>query len=233
MINILLLGFLLGMRHALEADHLAAIASLATRTTTVGEAMRQGAVWGLGHSVTPVLFGSMVIWLDAEMPERLARGLEAAVGLMLIVLGLDVLRRLVRDRVHFHAHRHDGGLRHTHAHAHAHRAERKAGHDPWHHRHEHPRGFPYRALLVGLMHGMAGSAAMILITLETVRSPWTAMLYLLLFGLGSILGMALLSLAITLPLSSAARSLGWLHNGLQAIIGTATLALGALMLLVV
>ena len=100
MISLLFLGFLIGMRHALEADHVAAIATLASRTNSLHGALRQGAAWGLGHTLTLFLFGSVVILMDSVMPKAFALKLELAVGCMLVILGLDVMRRLIRDRVH-------------------------------------------------------------------------------------------------------------------------------------
>lgn len=223
MTTLLLLGFLIGMRHALEADHVAAVASLATRAGSVAETVRQGAAWGLGHTLTLFLFGSAVLLLDLAMPETLAHWLEFAVGVMLVGLGIDVLWRLWRKRVHFHVHRHPDGTTHFHAHSHA---GDPAPHDPGHHDHEHPRSLPLRALLVGLMHGMAGSAALILLTLQTVDSPLTGLVYMALFGIGSIAGMAALSVFIAIPLRRSAERLTWAHHGLQAAIGVGTMALG-------
>jgi ABC-type nickel/cobalt efflux system permease component RcnA len=219
--TLLLLGFLIGMRHALEADHVAAVATLATRADSFADTIRQGTVWGIGHTITLVLFGSAVIWMDEIMPQQVALALESAVGVMLVILGFDVIRRLVRDRVHFHRHRH-GNRSHFHAHSHA----GENGHDDGAHSHSHAQGFPLRALLIGLMHGMAGSAALIILTLETIHSPLQGMLYMLLFGLGSMLGMALLSAVIAIPLRHSARGLTWLHNGLQLVIGVATIMIG-------
>lgn len=225
-VSLLLLGFLIGMRHAVESDHVAAVASLATRSRSVTDAIRQGAAWGLGHTLTLFLFGSIVLVLDAVMPERLAHTLELLVGVMLVGLGIDVLRRLIREQVHFHVHEHHDGEVHFHAHSHA----GETGHDPARHHHRHPEGFPIRALLVGLMHGMAGSAALILLTLQTVQSPWTGLLYIALFGVGSMIGMAMLSFVIAIPLRASARGVTWLHNGLQAIVGVATIAIGAVLI---
>ncbi len=222
MLTILALSFLIGMRHALESDHLAAVAALATRSPGLVQTVRLGAVWGLGHTLTLFAFGSAVIWMDRVMPERLAQGLEFAVGLMLVALGIDVLRRLARDRVHFHVHRHADGTVHFHAHAHG--GER--GHDPLHHEHDHVVGFPVRALLVGLVHGMAGSAALILLTLQTLHDPWTGMAYMLLFGLGSMVGMAAVSAVIALPLQITGRRLTRAYAGLQAAVGLFTLGSG-------
>lgn len=226
MISLLLLGFLVGMRHALEADHLAAVASLNSAAGgSLRGALRHGAAWGIGHSLTLFLFASLVILLNAAMPAALVNALELAVGAMLLALGADVIARLLRERVHFHTHRHAGGVQHFHAHSH-HGQRRHAFAE---HQHRHLRGFPWRALLVGLMHGMAGSAALILLTLDSVRTPWTGLAYIALFGLGSTLGMALLSTAIAVPLRRSARGLTWLHNGVHAGIGVLTLVLGALL----
>jgi ABC-type nickel/cobalt efflux system permease component RcnA len=224
-LTLLLLGFLIGMRHAVETDHVAAVASLATRSNSVRDTVRQGAAWGLGHTVTLFLFGSVVLVLGLVMPQPMAQTLELGVGLMLVILGLDVLRRLARERIHFHLHHHDDGEAHFHAHSHA----GEARHDPRRHAHEHPDGFPFRALFVGLMHGMAGSAALILLTIQTIESPLLGLLYIALFGVGSMLGMALLSFAIAIPLRYSARGMTWLHNALQAVVGVATIFIGAML----
>lgn len=211
------------MRHALEADHIAAVATLATTTNSLNSAIKQGAVWGLGHTIALFLFGSIVIMTDSVMPEQLALGLEFVVGIMLLGLGIDVIRKMVRDKVHFHTHRHGENKQHFHAHKH----KNETTHDPKKHQHKHTSPFPRKALFVGLMHGMAGSAALILLTLQTVTSPITGLIYILLFGIGSIVGMAVLSVVIAIPLRHSAKGLTWLHNGLQSIIGIATIGLGA------
>jgi len=97
------------------------------------------------------------------------------------------------------------------------------------HQHEHKSNFPLRALLVGMMHGMAGSAALILLTLQTVKSPVTGLLYMLLFGFGSILGMAMLSLIISIPLKLTSNGLTWLHNGFHLTVGLTTIILGSML----
>jgi len=223
MLSILLLGFLLGMRHAFEADHIAAVATLATRTNSVWRGIQLGAAWGLGHTLTLFLFGSIVLFAVNIVPEHIVRALEFSVGVMLIVLGADVLRRVIRERVHFHTHIH--GNDKPHFHAHSHKGEKKRQHKVASHTHDHPQGFPVRALLIGLMHGMAGSAALILLTLQTLTSPWLGLIYIAVFGIGSIAGMALFSFVIVIPLR-AARQMTWAYNGLQATIGVATIALG-------
>ncbi len=222
MLSLLAVGFLLGMRHAMESDHVAAVASLATRSHSVKDIVRLGAVWGIGHTLTLLLFGSIVILMDTAVPATLATILETAVGLMLIVLGVDVLRTMLREGLHFHVHKHSDGRVHFHAHSHA----GEKTHDPYHHKHEHSRSFPLRALLVGLMHGMAGSAALIVLTLQSVSSWATGLLYIILFGMGSIAGMAVLSTALAIPLRWTSGRFTWMHKGLHAAVGITTMALG-------
>ena len=222
MTSLLFLGFLIGMRHALDADHLAAVAAISTKQNSIRSTMRHGAVWGLGHTITLFLFGSTVIWMDSIMPEQMAIYLEMAVGLMLIVLGLDVMRRVVRQRIHYHLHKHQ----HTGAHFHAHSHAGESSHEKSAHQHKHDQRFPYRTLFIGLMHGMAGSAALILLTMDTMDSLWTGMVYMLLFGVGSMIGMAIISAIIAIPLQASAKGLTWMHNGLQFTIGVLTLGLG-------
>ena len=226
--SILLIGLFIGMRHALEADHVAAVASLVSRKQSLAHTIRQGSVWGLGHTITLFLIGSAVIFMDTTMPEQLAKGLEAAVGVMLILLGIDVLRRVIRDKIHFHSHCHDDGDCHFHAHSHI--GESRDKHDASRHDHEHPEGFPLRALMVGLMHGMAGSAVVILLALQTITTPLQGMLYILVFGIGSMLGMALLSVVISIPMRLSANKLTWAHNSFQLLVGTLTIGLGVLVL---
>lgn len=225
MISLLVLGFLIGMRHAFEADHIAAVATLATRSRTLAEGLKHGALWGVGHTLTLLLFGSLVLVLDAAIPERVASTLELVVGVMLVGLGVDVVRRLVKERVHFHVHRHPSGERHFHAHSHLGQGD---GHDLAQHDHRH-HGLSRRALFVGLMHGMAGSAALILLTVHKTPSPLVGVAYILLFGLGSLVGMAALSLAIAYPLRHAALSLSWVYQGLVAAVALATIGLGVAM----
>ena len=223
MTSILVLGFLVGIRHAFEPDHVAAVASLANRTTTLKQAIRQGAVWGLGHTLTLFIVCGVVLALNTTISQQLAQYLEMAVGVMLVILGADVIRRVYRDRVHFHAHNHRGGL--THFHAHSHKGETSATHDSISHSHRHKSEFPYRFLFVGLMHGMAGSAVLIVLAVQASTSLWQGLLYVALFGVGSIVGMALFSAAITIPMRSA-KALTRAHNGLQLAIGGGTAALG-------
>lgn len=220
--SILLFGFLLGVKHALEADHVAAVASLATRSASLHDHLTLAGLWGVGHALTIIAVGSMVVMLGLSLPPALTQALEGAVGVVLIALGLDVLRRLRRNRIHIHVHRHDGGPQHVHAHAHA----GEAAHDPTHHQHGHVHGVGWRAVLVGTMHGLAGSAALVLVAVAETHSIGQAVAYLSIFGLGSVVGMVSLSFAISIPIRASVRHLGRFHSGLEGALGTATIALG-------
>jgi ABC-type nickel/cobalt efflux system permease component RcnA len=224
MLEVLFLGFLIGLRHALEADHVAAVASLVSAEKSFARIVAHGVVWGIGHSATLLAVGGTVVLVGVAMPERLANWLEFAVGVMLIGLGGWVLVRLARDRIHFHAHRHADGVLHLHAHSHA---GEDAPHDAARHDHGHPPGLPWRSFLVGVMHGMAGSAALLLLTAASFTSAPLGLLYIALFGIGSVVGMAALSAVIAVPMRYSAKALGWGRHALQATIGGVTVTLGA------
>ena len=224
-LSILLVGLLLGMRHATEADHLAAVATLATRQRSVASTLKQGIAWGIGHTLTLMLFAGAVLAWGQVISPNLEQALETAVGIMLVVLGVDVLRRLGRDRIHFHAHRHDSEAEHVHAHSH--RGERPHADSP--HRHEHAKRMPLRALAVGVMHGLAGSAALVVLTLQAVPSIALGLGYIALFGAGSILGMALLSFVIAVPLKFSAVYVARVHSTMTALVGISSCALGVFM----
>ena len=224
MLYIFVIGFLLGLRHALEADHLAAVASLATRSRSTSETVRTGIAWGLGHTITLFVVCAVVLAMDIGFPEQLASIAEFIVGLMLIALGGDVIRRAIAKKMHLHGHSHDEDGYHLHLHSHS----KDAPHDEVAHSHRHPRGLPTRALMVGLMHGLAGSAALLLLAVTEHGDMLTALIYVALFGAGSMIGMAILSFTIALPLRASARYAKWSFNGFNAAIGLATVVFGIL-----
>jgi high-affinity nickel permease len=215
MLAILGLGFAIGLQHAMEADHLAAVATIASQHSRPAEIIKHGLTWGLGHALTLFALAGMAFALKGAIPERLSNWLELAVGAMLLFLGAQVLWKLCKSRVHVHVHEH-GGKQHLHLHSHQH------GQD---HAHEH--GFRWRTLFVGLMHGMAGSAALLLLAMSQVRDPLRGLAYILVFGLGSMVGMGALSAALSVPLALSARFISIANNGLQAVIGVCTVCLGA------
>jgi len=224
--TLLLLGVLFGMRHAKESDHLAAVATLVAREKQLGPAIRQGVFWGFGHTLTLLSFGGAVMVVGIALSDRWTHGLEGAVGVMLVLLGADLVRRLYRDRVHFHAHAHGDERNGTvwHFHAHSHRGG-EAAHDAAPHRHAHRR-IPLRAVLVGMVHGLAGSSALVILTMQQIKSPWLGLVYVLLFGLGSILGMGALSAIVAMPMRLGAQRLTRWHRVLNMVIALFSIGLG-------
>ncbi len=223
MLSILTLGLFIGMQHALEADHVAAVSSIAARQTTARKIISHGAVWGVGHTLTLMLLAGGAFFLGMEISETTSAWLETIVGVMLVFLGGHLLVQLVRERVHFHFHRH--GAEPTHIHAHSHAGETGA-HREMSHDHTHAKKLPWRTLLVGMMHGLAGSAALLILTAQTVESPLVGLGYVTLFGVGSVFGMAALSAVIAVPLRYSAQALTWANRSIQGAVGVWTLCLG-------
>lgn len=218
MLGLLVLGFLFGLRHALEADHLAAVVAISSGSHSTAQSIRQGVAWGFGHSVTLLVIGSVALSLDTLIPDLFANTLELIVGFALVALGIDVLRRVLKQRLHGHFHSHGNGARHCHVHSHRHGPK---------HDHQQREPIPVRALLIGFIHGMAGSAALILIALQSSASFWWGIAYIVLFGIGSIIGMGLLSVVITWPMRYSKPGMAWLFSGAQTAVGFVTIAIGA------
>jgi sulfite exporter TauE/SafE len=221
MFTFMTLGFLIGLQHALEADHIAAVATLAAGKTGFRPIARHGAIWGLGHALTLGAFGGAVYALKLSLTDGLANGLEFAVGIMLAGLGGHVIYKVVRDRIHFHIHKHRGGPAHFHAHSHAGDVK---NHAQSAHYHFHPDRSWKRSLSVGMMHGLAGSAALVALTASTAPSAASGLGFMLLFGLGSVIGMAAFSTVIAVPLALTAKTLTWANRGFQT--GAGLFALG-------
>ncbi len=224
MASFLLLGFFIGMSHALEADHIAAIGTLATdgRAST-GRLAFLGASWGIGHTTTLFLLSLPIIVFGYAFSARMNAGMEFLIGVMLIGFGLRAFWKLRQKKVHFHIHDHGDGRRHLHAHSHAH-ATGTHRTDP--HKHAHG-GFSLRAFSVGLAHGAAGSAGLVALAAAATQNVVTAMVYVLIFGLGSVLGMALLTASASWPLKMAEKSAGRVLSALQFGVGIFALAVGA------
>ncbi len=227
MLTWLTLGFFIGMQHAFEADHVAAVTSLASDKTGIRRIARLGAIWGMGHAAMLAVFGGLVFGLKIALDEHLSASMEFVVGIMLVALGGRVIYRLVRDRVHFHAHRHDEDRAHFHAHSHH---GDVADHAKSAHAHVHPDTDWRKTLLVGMMHGLAGSAALVVLMGSTASSLELGLLFMVLFGVGSVAGMAVLSAMIAIPLSVTAKSLTWLNRTLQAGAGIVAVAIGVVII---
>jgi hypothetical protein len=220
-LTILSLGLLLGVRHAFDADHLAAVSTIVSRHSDLRTSGLIGLCWGLGHTVVLLVVGSLVLSVGVTIPEKLSAVLEFGVGALLVWLGVSLGMVWIRDRWHLHAHRHDGTL-HRHLHSHLEHAD---------HDHPHWLRISVRPTLVGMAHGLAGSAALLLVVLSTVRTLWQGLLYIGVFGLGSILGMMVVGLLVSLPL---AVSSAWTERSRMAVQGLASfgsIALGLAMMI--
>ncbi len=216
----LLLGFLIGLVHALEADHLAAIATLSNGKKRL---FLRGAAWGLGHTVTLLALSIAVVVFSFVLTSQGAAALEFAVGLMLIALGVQVIYRFRKDRLHYHVHRHADQAPHLHVHSHAsdHEPHTQSMHD-----HEHPERLPFKAFLIGLLHGAAGSSGVIVLAVSKTGDPWVAVCYVGLIGLGSVLGMAALSFVVGWPVLHAPKIAKGLHSAAQLSIAAVAIAIG-------
>ena len=220
LVAILSLGFLLGLRHALDPDHLAAIAALSSGRGGLRRSLLDGLSWGAGHAMAVGVTGGTLIVFRITVPDRLVLVGEFMVALMLIGLGAAALVSALGSRLHVHEHEHDGVVHaHLHFHAFPHR-----GAAP--HHHPHPFRMTLRPFLVGGAHGLAGSAALALLVVTTLPTVLFGWLYLGLFGIGSIAGMGIMSLAIGLPLVLARRRALWMHRALRAVAGVVSLLIG-------
>jgi ABC-type nickel/cobalt efflux system permease component RcnA len=176
-------GVVLGFRHAFEPDHMAAVTTLAGRHSRVRDAWWLSVNWTIGHTATITLAALLVIALGLRLPERLWPAGELAVSLLLVYLGASVIVRYALGRWHLHAHTHDG-VRHVHLHSHRH----GAAHD-----HAHPRADARWALGFGLMHGLAGSGAVLALLVATATTRTAQWVCLASFGCGTMLGMLVVS----------------------------------------
>ena len=223
MLSILTLGFLLGIQHALEADHIAAVAAITAGRSRLSGMLRHGLFWGIGHALTLSILAGGVVLARGQIPVGLSASLEFLVGLMLIALGGMVIWRLVRQQMHFHLHNHRDGKKHFHLHNHTGETQ---PHDKNRHHHEHPVGGTKRSLFVGVMHGMAGSAA--LVALAAPGEWLQGFGYVVLFAIGSIAGMAMLTCVVALPLAFTSKAVTGLNRGLQAAVGGISIFIGSL-----
>jgi sulfite exporter TauE/SafE len=215
-------GFVLGLRHALDPDHVVAVTTLASQRAGWRRTSLVGGFWGLGHALSLGFVGGIILLLRLSVPAAVSAGLEALVGVMLVVLGTLALRRARRTRLHAHPHEHDGA---THVHLHAHAPRETAVHQ-----HPHPLKGGLRPFLVGLVHGLAGSAGLALLALSAASTLTAGLVYLVIFGLGSIAGMLLLSALMSVPLGYVESRFTALHRGVQVAAGTASVGFGLYLL---
>jgi high-affinity nickel permease len=215
----LLIGFVFGLYHAVEADHLAAVSAIVSEHKNVWTASIIGGFWGLGHTISLFVVGALVIFVKFQISASTEGILEGIVGIMLVLLGLNAIRKIfAAEKIHAHTHDHDG---HKHSHVHLHRDEKA---EASHHR------FAPRSVLVGMVHGLAGSAGLMLLVLPTISSAAVALLYIAIFGVGSIAGMMIMSLLMGLPLYFTAQRFVSINKGIRFLAGAFSLVWGALLI---
>jgi high-affinity nickel-transport protein len=233
-LSIIAVGFFLGMRHATDPDHVIAVTTIVSRQKKIGRAALTGIFWGVGHTFTILLVGTAIILFGVVIPARLGLSMEFSVAVMLVILGImnvvafmrsaQSVPKVEHDLAAVHAHHHSHG---DYIHSHSH------GHTPELHPHSTDRTpvalmdryfgdraiyLHFRPLLVGIVHGLAGSAAVALLVLTTIRDPRWAIAYLLLFGLGTVAGMML----ITMSIASAFTFFGRNHSNFSGRLGLAS-----------
>jgi sulfite exporter TauE/SafE len=215
------LGFFLGLKHAIEADHLAAVGTIVSERKSLWSSAIVGGIWGLGHTISLFAAGIFVLLLNFEISEQTERILEFCVGIMLLFLGLNVFRKTAQGgKIHFHTHEHAA---HTHAHPHLHEHEKLDEKDS-----HHGLKFSPKALLIGMVHGLAGSAALMLLVIPTINSRPLGLLYIAIFGIGSIGGMMLMSLLVGLPFHLTASRFNQYNRILQGVAGLVSIVFGLL-----
>jgi hypothetical protein len=199
-------GFLIGIRHAAEADHLAAVSTIIAREKSIFSSATVGAIWGLGHTISLLIAGALVLLLNIQISATTERILEFCVGVTLTLLGFNALRKMIQGQT----------LdldRHSHA-------DHLLGDD-------HKRlKFSSKPLIVGIIHGLAGSAALMLIVIPLIDSALFGMIYLVVFGVGSIAGMAIMTMLVSLPFQYAISRSQLTQRVLQSITVVASSALG-------
>ena len=222
----LALGFALGLRHATDADHIVAVSTLVSNAGGARHGARIGAFWGAGHLLTIFLIGSVLVMLRLKIPPRVEWALELVVALVLIGLGVSTIFKCFTGRFHFHQHRHGEG---AHAHLHFHTASQL---NHAHTSHSEQLLHHRAPLLLGMAHGLAGTAGLALLVLTSIPTRMLGILYLIVFGLGALAGMAAFGLVLggALALSAAREThrLQWL-NAMRLLAGTSSGMLGVVL----
>jgi nickel/cobalt exporter len=219
--SVLTIGLIFGLKHAVEADHLAAVSTIVSERKSLLGSSLVGGLWGIGHTISLLIAGVVVLLMHVEIGEKTALALEFCVALMLIALGANALRKLFGGKLHIHSHEH-GELAHLHPHIHEGSAKEAA------HTH-HGLSFNTRPILIGMVHGLAGSAALMLLVLSTVKSSLVGLIFIAVFGIGSIGGMLIMSALVSLPLRLTATRFKRANRAVQMIAAMFSLGLGLLM----
>ncbi|WP_010677705.1 HoxN/HupN/NixA family nickel/cobalt transporter [Bacillus timonensis] len=189
--SVLALGLILGIRHAIEPDHVIAVSTIASQSKKLWNASLAGVFWGIGHTVTLFLVGLVVILMKNEIPEKWAMSLEFLVGIMLVYLGVRTILAFRNIHKHKHKHVHDGEEQ-----THVHSLQKNGEHE---HKNKHKYTSYLGSMFIGFVHGLAGSGAMVLLTMGTVNSVGEAVIFILIFGLGTVIGMLFFTTIIGIP----------------------------------
>ncbi len=219
-------GLLVGMAHALEADHMAAVATMMEREGNRKRLILRGAFWGVGHTISLFAICSVVLLFGLSISERLESSFEMAVGFMILGLGLHLLWKISRRGVHAHVHSHGDGRTHLHFHQHD-----TTGGDLEKRMREHGHAGNFagmmKPLAIGLLHGAAGSAGLLVLILAATKNLWQSYAYAALFGIGAMIGMALLSAVVSLPLVALNRRGGnWVQRTTSLAIAAVAIYVG-------
>lgn len=218
-ITALTVGFVLGLRHALDPDHVVAVSTIVSESKSLRRSSLVGTFWGLGHTFSVLVVGLGVIALKLNLTDRIAAWMEFAVAVMLVALGLKAVATALRGwRLHLHKHEH-GGRPHVHLHLHTPREAES-------HQHRHLFGLGTKPFLVGMVHGLAGSAALMILVVATIPSALAGLIYIAVFGIVSVGGMLLMSSVISLPFLLTARRLTVVSQVLQVAVGALSVAFG-------
>lgn len=215
-LTILSLGFVLGIKHAIEPDHVIAVSTIASQSKQLFRSTLAGVFWGIGHTATLFVFGVVLIIMKGEIPQKWAMSLEFIVGIMLVYLGIKTV--LSFKNIHLHRHKHDEEEQHKHLHSHVHIGD----HD---HKHKHNKFSYLNSMLIGLVHGLAGSGAMVLLTMSTVSGIWDAAIYILIFGAGTVIGMLFFTTIIGIPFVLSSKKIS-LNRTLTQLTGLISIVFG-------
>ncbi|MBI2853016.1 MAG: sulfite exporter TauE/SafE family protein [Chloroflexi bacterium] len=246
-LEILVLGLLLGFRHALDPDHVVAVSTIVSQYRNPLRSIWIGVSWGLGHTTTLFIAGATLLLLNVNIPERLALAFEFSVGIMLVLLGTQAFLSFRLRKTHIHLHGHSDGELRPHGHFHSHAATGDHEHDHT----EQRQGigkvilsgvtsgylkengakrtlkpfFRLKSYVVGAVHGLAGSAALILLVLASIRSFWSGAVFILIFGLGTVISMGIISVFISLPFAISSQ-IPRLNRAIQAVTGIFSIVFG-------
>ena len=215
LLSVLGLGFLLGIKHALEPDHVIAVSTIASQSKKLSRSSLAGVFWGIGHTVTLFIVGIVLILMKVHIPDKWAMSLEFLVGIMLVYFGIAAIGSI--KNIHVHKQEHTGSL-----HKHVDSYNYIGSHD---HVHQRKKNSYAKSMFMGLIHGLAGSAAMILLTMSTVNSVFMGAIYILIFGAGTVVGMLFFTTIIGIPFVLSTKNIG-INRALTQVTGVISTVFG-------